>query len=133
MTTNLRRLMARLTTLAQNLDQHVATGKNLTLEMDLTNTLAAAVQLVPSPILVDYIRISTGSGAILQTLYGEELWGYLAMTSNNVKMTGYQYITNTAPTTSVGWQNSSRGHGYLQYPSVAILPGAARLLPWQPQ
>jgi len=31
--------------------------KNLTLEMDLTNTLAAAVQLVPSPILVDYIRI----------------------------------------------------------------------------
>jgi len=38
--------------------------KNLTLEMDLTNTLAAAVQLVPSPILVDYIRITTGSGAI---------------------------------------------------------------------
>jgi len=73
--------------------------KNLTLEMDLTNTLAAAVQLVPSPILVDYIRISTGSGAIIQTLYGEELWGYLAMTSNNVKMTSYQYITNTAPTT----------------------------------
>jgi len=73
--------------------------KNLTLEMDLTNTSAAAVQLVPAPILVDYIRISTGSGAILQTLYGEELWGYLAMTSNNVKMTGYQYITNTAPTT----------------------------------
>jgi len=73
--------------------------KNLTLEMDLTNTLAAAVQLVPVPILVDYIKISTGSGAILQTLYGEELWGYLAMTSNNVKMTGYQYITNTAPTT----------------------------------
>jgi len=73
--------------------------KNLTLEMDLTNTLAAAVQLVPAPILVDYIRISTGSGAILQTLYGEELWGYLAMTSNNLKMTGYQYITNTAPTT----------------------------------
>jgi len=50
--------------------------KNLTLEMELTNTSAAAVQLVPSPILVDYIRISTGSGAILQTLYGEELWGY---------------------------------------------------------
>jgi len=38
-------------------------------------------------------------GAILQTLYGEEIWGYLAMTSSNVKMTGYQYITNTAPTT----------------------------------
>jgi len=73
--------------------------KNLTLEMDLTNTLAAAVQLVPSPILVDYIRISTGLGAILQKLYGEEIWGYLAMTSNNVKMTGYQYITNMAPTT----------------------------------
>jgi len=73
--------------------------KNLALEMDLTNTLAAAVQLVPSPILVNYIRISTGSGAILQTLYGEEIWGYLAMTRNNVKMTGYQYITNTAPTT----------------------------------
>jgi len=73
--------------------------KNLTLEMDLTNTLAAAVQLVPVPILVNYIRMTTGSGAILQTLYGEELWGYLAMTSNNVKMTGYQYIINTAPTT----------------------------------
>jgi len=73
--------------------------KNLTLEMDLTNTLAAAVQLVSAPILVDYVRITTGSGAILQTLYGEELWGYLAMSSNNVKMTGYQYITNTAPTT----------------------------------
>jgi len=72
--------------------------KNLTLEMDLTNTLAAAVQLVLSPILVDYIRISTGLGAILQTLYGEEIWGYLAMTSDNVKMTSYQYITNTAPT-----------------------------------
>jgi len=63
--------------------------KNLTLEMDLTNTSAAAVQLVPSPILVDYIRISTGLGAILQTLYGEEIWGYLAMATNNVKMTGY--------------------------------------------
>jgi YHS domain-containing protein len=74
-------------------------SKNLTLEIVLSNTLAAAVQLVPVPILVDYIRISTGSGAILQTLYGEELWGYLAMTSNNVKMTGYQYITNTALTT----------------------------------
>jgi len=73
--------------------------KNLTLEMDLTNTLSAAVQLVPSPILVDYIRISTGSGAILQNLYGKEIWGYLEMTSNNLKMTGYQYITNTAPTT----------------------------------
>jgi len=73
--------------------------KNLTLEMDLTNTSIAAVQLVPAPILVNYIRISTGSGAILQTLYGEELWGYLAMTSKNVKMTRYQYITNTAPTT----------------------------------
>jgi len=73
--------------------------KNLTLEMDLTNTLAAAVQLVPSPILVDYTRITTGSGAILQTLYGEELWDYLAMSSNNERMTGYQYITNTAPTT----------------------------------
>jgi len=71
----------------------------LTLEMDLTNTLAAAVQLVPVPILVDYLRISTGSGAILQNLYGKKLWGYLAMTSNNVKMTGYQYITNIAPTT----------------------------------
>jgi len=73
--------------------------KNLTLEMDFTNTLAAAVQLVPLPILVDYIRISTSLGAILQTLYGKEIWGYLAMASNNVKMTGYQYITNTAPTT----------------------------------
>jgi len=73
--------------------------KNLTLEMDLTNTLATAVQLVPAPLLVDYVRITTGSRAILQTLYGEELWGYLAMSSNNVKMTGYQYITNTAPTT----------------------------------
>jgi len=47
--------------------------KNLTLEMDLTNTSAAAIQLVPAPILVNYIRISTGSGAILQTLYGKEL------------------------------------------------------------
>jgi len=73
--------------------------KNLTLEMDLTNTLAAAVQLVPVPLLVDYVRITTGSGAILQTLYGEELWGDLAMSSDNIKMTGYQYITNTAPTT----------------------------------
>jgi len=73
--------------------------KNLTLEMDLTNTLAIAVQLVPVPLLVDYVRITTGSGAILQMLYGEELWGYLAMSSNNVKMSGYQYITNTAPTT----------------------------------
>jgi len=70
--------------------------KNLSLKMDLTNTLPTAVQLVPVPILVGYIRISTGSGAILQTLYGKELWGYLAMTSNNVKMTSYQYITNTA-------------------------------------
>jgi len=73
--------------------------KNLTLEINLTNTSSAAVQLVPAPILVDYIRISSGSGAILQTLYSEELWGYLALTSNNVKMTGYQSITNTAPTT----------------------------------
>jgi hypothetical protein len=73
--------------------------KNLTLEMDLTNTSAATVQLVPSPILVNYIRISTGSGTILQTLYGEEIWGYLAMTSNNKRMNSYQYITNTAPTT----------------------------------
>jgi len=67
--------------------------------MNLTNTSAVTVQLVPLPILVDYFRISTQAGAILQMLYGEEIWGYLAMTSNNVKMTGYQYITNTAPTT----------------------------------
>jgi len=73
--------------------------KNLTLEMDLTNTLAVAVQLVPAPLLVDYVRITTGSGAILQTLFGKELWGYLAMSSNNERMTSYQYITNMAPTT----------------------------------
>jgi len=73
--------------------------KNLTLEMDLTNTLTATVQLVPAPILVDYVRILTGSGEILQTLYDKELWGYLAMSSNNKRMTGYQYITNTTPTT----------------------------------
>jgi len=73
--------------------------KKSTLEMDLTNTLSTAVQLVPAPIQVNYIRTRLGSGALLQTLYGEEFWGYLAMTSNNVKMTGYQYITNTAPTT----------------------------------
>jgi len=72
--------------------------KNFTLEMDLTNTLAA-VQLVPAPLLVDYVRITTGSGAILQTLFSEEIWGYLAMSSDNKRMTGYQYITNTAPTT----------------------------------
>jgi len=35
---------------------------------------------------------------ILQTLFGKELWGYLAMSSNNKRMTGYQYITNMAPT-----------------------------------
>jgi len=73
--------------------------KNLTLEMDLTNTLAATVQLVPAPILVNYVRITTGSGAMLQMLFSEELWGHLAMTSDNKRMTGYQYITNTAPTT----------------------------------
>jgi len=67
--------------------------------MDLTNTSATAVQLVQAPLLVDYVRITTGLGAILQTLFGEELWGYLAMSSNNKRMTGYQYITNTAPTT----------------------------------
>jgi len=55
--------------------------KNLTLEMDLTNTLAAAVQLVPAPILVDYIRISTVSRAILQTLYGS-LQGALGLLGN---------------------------------------------------
>jgi len=107
--------------------------KNLTLED--THTLAAAVQLVPAPILVDYIRISTGSVPIIQTLYSEELWGYLAMTSDNVKMTSYQYITNTAPTTFqlAGTNYSSWGLGYLQYPSVAILPSGAGLLPWQSQ
>jgi len=73
--------------------------KNLTLEMDLTNTLAVAVQLVPVPLLVNYVRITMGSRAILQTLYSKELWGYLAMSTNNVKMTSYHYITNTAPTT----------------------------------
>jgi len=83
--------------------------KNLTLEMDLTNTLAAAVQLVPAPILVDYVRITTGSGAILQMLFGEELWGHLAMTSDNKRMTGYQYITNTAPTTFQSAGNIAAG------------------------
>jgi len=52
--------------------------KNLTLEMDLTNTSSASVQLVPTQLLVDYVSIVTGLGAILQTLQGEELWGYLA-------------------------------------------------------
>jgi len=67
--------------------------------MDLTNTLAIAVQLVPAPLLADYVRITTGSRAILQTLFGKEIRGYLAMSSDNERMTGYQYITNTAPTT----------------------------------
>jgi len=71
--------------------------KNLTLEMDLTNTLAAAVQLVPSPILVNYIRISTGSGAILQTLYSKEIWGYLAMTSLNVVAVKAFLLVGTNP------------------------------------
>jgi len=83
--------------------------KNLTLEMDLTNILAAAVQLVPVPLLVDYVRITTGSGAILQTLFGEEIWGYLAMSSDNKRMTGYQYITNMAPTTFQAAGNIAAG------------------------
>jgi len=83
--------------------------KNLTLEMDLTNTLAAAVPLVPVPLLVDYVRITTGLGAILQTLFGQELWGHLAMSSNNERMTGYQYITNTAPTTFQSAGNIAAG------------------------
>jgi len=77
--------------------------------MDLTNTLVAAVQLVPAPLLVDYVRITTGSGVILQTLFGEELWGYLAMSSDNKRMTGYQYITNTAPTTFQSAGNIAAG------------------------
>jgi len=83
--------------------------KNLTLEMDLTNTSAAALQLVPAPLLVDYVRITTGSGVILQTLFGEELWGYLAMSSNNKRMSGYQYITKTAPTTFQSAGNIAAG------------------------
>jgi len=51
------------------------------------------------PLLVDYVRITTGSRAILQTLFGKEIWGYLAMSSDNKRITSYQYITNTAPTT----------------------------------
>jgi len=105
--------------------------KNLTLEMDLTNTLAAAVQLVPAPLLVDYVRITTRSGSMLQTLYGEELWGYLAMSSNNERMTGYQYITNTSPTTFQSAGSIAAGATvHLQYSSVSLLLGAARLLPW---
>jgi len=66
--------------------------------------MTVAVQLVPAPLLVSYVRIATRSGAILQTLCGKELWGYLAMSTDNVKMTSYQYITNITPTTfqSVG-------------------------------
>jgi len=77
--------------------------------MDLTNTSAAAVQLVPAPLLVDYVRITTGSGAILQTLFGEEIWGHLAMSSDNKRMTSYQYITNTAPTTFQSAGNIAAG------------------------
>jgi len=64
--------------------------KNLTLEMDLTNTLAAGVQLVPAPILVDYIRISMVSGAILQT---------------NTAPTTFQLAGTTAAGASVTYNN----------------------------
>jgi len=83
--------------------------KNLTLEMDLTNTSIAAVQLVPVPLLVNYVRITTGFGVKLQMLFGKELWGYLAMSSNNKRMTGYQYITNMAPTTFQSAGNIAAG------------------------
>jgi len=104
--------------------------KNLTLEMDLTNTLSTSVQLVPAPLLVDYIRINTGLGAIPQTLYSKELWGYLAMSSDNVKMTGNQYITNISHHLPVRRLYSSWGLSHLQHPTVALLPRAAGLLPW---
>jgi len=55
------------------------------------------------------------------------------MTSNNVKMTGYQYITNTAPTTfqSAG-SIAARATVTYKIP-LAVLFGAAGLLPWQSQ
>jgi len=71
--------------------------KKLTLEMVLTNTLSMAVQLVPAPLLVDYFMITTGLSAILQTLYSEELWGYLAMSSKNVKMRAIRTLLKPLP------------------------------------
>jgi len=54
----------------------------------ITTGLVAILQTLYSEELftaaMDYVRITTGLGAILQTLCSEELWGYLAM-RNNVK------------------------------------------------
>lgn len=69
------------------------------LEFDVTNTSASAVQLVPGPFLVDFLRFRTGNGALIQELRGEDLWHDLCASYDTDRLTGLASTYNIDPST----------------------------------
>jgi len=68
-------------------------------EFDISNTTTAAVQLTPSPFLVDRIRIRNGAGNILQEATGDQIYQELCFNYSQNQLINLQSLTNTSVTT----------------------------------
>jgi len=69
------------------------------MEFDISNTTTVAVQLTPSPFLVDRIRIRNGAGNILQEATGDQIYQELCFNYSQNQLINLQSLTNTSRTT----------------------------------
>jgi len=69
------------------------------MEFDISNTTSVAVQLTPSPFLVDRIRIRNGTGNILQEATGNKIYQELCFNYSQNQLINLQSLTNTSVTT----------------------------------
>jgi len=68
-------------------------------EFNISNTTTVAVQLTPSPFLVDRIRIRNGAGNILQEATGDQIYQELCFNYSQNQLINLQSLTNTSATT----------------------------------
>jgi len=68
-------------------------------EFDITNTTTVAVQLTPSPFLVDRIRIRNGASNILQEATSDQIYQELCFNYSQNQLLNLQSLTNTSVTT----------------------------------
>jgi len=68
-------------------------------EFNISNTTTVAVQLTPSPFLVDRIRIRNGTSNILQEATSDQIYQELCFNYSQNQLINLQALTNTSATT----------------------------------
>jgi len=86
-----------------------------------------AVQLKPSPFLVDRIRIRNGAGNILQEAMGDQIYQELCFNYSQNQLINLQSLTNTSTTTFGSYTTIAAG-ATVTYSCVLYVFGPDKVL-----